>query len=241
MCSVLLICTANRCRSPMAEGLFKKEARPARRSGSLADLPPAGHGQNAVCPPRNCPGVMARRKIDWRGTSFAAVGWQTGPLGRCRSGDDTQSPRGAAGRVPPEVADRIYLISQLTDRVFDIEDPYGGSLDEYEVCANDLQRILTEGWAHLVELAIGCLTGRAEHRGDRCISVSGQMIGFLPELIETLAHDRRTNRQSRSKPARDQRMPEPASRARNCLQALSTMPLPMGKPSSRISRYCMRR
>jgi protein-tyrosine-phosphatase len=52
----------------------------------------------------------------------------------------------------PEIGRRVYLLSQLVDRSFDIEDPYGGSLDDYEVCADDIQNILTDGWTRLVEL-----------------------------------------------------------------------------------------
>jgi hypothetical protein len=44
-------------------------------------------------------------------------------------------------------------LSQLIDRSFDIEDPYGGTLDDYELCATDLQDILTDGYDRLVELA----------------------------------------------------------------------------------------
>ena len=46
---------------------------------------------------------------------------------------------------------------------------------------------------------------------------------------------------TRSAPGRDQCMPGPAKRARYCLQPLSTGPLPMGKLSSRVPRYCIRR
>jgi protein-tyrosine-phosphatase len=52
----------------------------------------------------------------------------------------------------PEIQHKVYLLSQLVDRSFDIEDPYGGSLDDYELCATDLQSILTDGYDRLVEL-----------------------------------------------------------------------------------------
>jgi hypothetical protein len=45
----------------------------------------------------------------------------------------------------------------------------------------------------------------------------------------------------RSAPARLQRIPAPSKRAPNRLQPLSTMPLPIGKPASRTSKYCIRR
>jgi protein-tyrosine-phosphatase len=52
----------------------------------------------------------------------------------------------------PEMQHKVYLVSQLVDRNFDIEDPYGGSLDDYELCAANLQNILTDGYDRLVEL-----------------------------------------------------------------------------------------
>lgn len=52
----------------------------------------------------------------------------------------------------PEVADKVYLLSQLVDRNFDIEDPYSGSLEDYEACADELQHLIDNGFARLVEL-----------------------------------------------------------------------------------------
>jgi protein-tyrosine-phosphatase len=53
----------------------------------------------------------------------------------------------------PGVGGKVYLLSQLIDRKFDIDDPYGGSLDDYEVCADEIENILTNGLARLAELA----------------------------------------------------------------------------------------
>ncbi len=52
----------------------------------------------------------------------------------------------------PQVSGKVYLLSQLIDRTFDIEDPYGGSLDDYEMCATELENILTNGYDRLVGL-----------------------------------------------------------------------------------------
>jgi protein-tyrosine-phosphatase len=52
----------------------------------------------------------------------------------------------------PAAQGRVVLVSQLVDRTFDVEDPFGGNLDDYELCAADLQRILSEGYDRLVEL-----------------------------------------------------------------------------------------
>lgn len=53
----------------------------------------------------------------------------------------------------PEMAAKVHLVSQLVDQTFDIEDPYGGPLDEYELCAADLRRILVDGYDRLREWA----------------------------------------------------------------------------------------
>jgi len=53
----------------------------------------------------------------------------------------------------PEIRHKVYLLSQLVDRSFDVEDPSGGTLDDYDLCATDLQKILTDGYDRLVELA----------------------------------------------------------------------------------------
>ena len=52
----------------------------------------------------------------------------------------------------PQVQGKIFLVSHLVGRSFDIEDPYSGGLDDYELCATELQDILTEGYDRLAEM-----------------------------------------------------------------------------------------
>jgi protein-tyrosine-phosphatase len=53
----------------------------------------------------------------------------------------------------PEIAHKVHLLSRLLEQSFDIDDPYGGSLEDYELCASNLQEILAQGYARLTELA----------------------------------------------------------------------------------------
>lgn len=149
--SVLFVCTANQCRSPMAEALLKSLA--ARRgeadrwqiqsAGTWAE---AGRAATQLSQ-----AVMRQRNID---------------LSDHRSRPVDANLLASAGAVLvmtrhhqeallaefPEVQGKIYLLSQLADRAFDIEDPFGGSLDDYELCATDLQTILTNGYDRLAEI-----------------------------------------------------------------------------------------
>jgi protein-tyrosine-phosphatase len=53
----------------------------------------------------------------------------------------------------PKMSAKFYLLSQLIDQTFDIEDPFGGTADDYRRCAIDLEQILIDGFDRLVELA----------------------------------------------------------------------------------------
>ncbi len=53
----------------------------------------------------------------------------------------------------PEVAHKTFLLSQLIGQEFDVEDPYGGTEEEYRFCAATIERILRDGYPRLIELA----------------------------------------------------------------------------------------
>ena len=152
MRSVLFVCTANRCRSPMAETLFKQEV--ARRGEAAQwQIQSAGTWTEQGVPATQFSQiVMARRQLDLTQHRSQLV---DGEL--LRTADIilvmTQNHRESLQAEFPEIAERVYLLSQLVDRKFDIEDPYGGSLDDYEICADDIQKILTNGWTRLAELS----------------------------------------------------------------------------------------
>jgi L-threonylcarbamoyladenylate synthase len=135
----------------MAEGLFKQEI--ARR-GETAHwrVQSAGTWAEPNLPATQfAQATMARRQIDVTGHRSRPV------AGELLRDTDlilvmTRNHQEALRAEFPEIAPRIYLVSQLVDRSFDIEDPYGGTLDDYTVCADELQSILTDGWPRLVEL-----------------------------------------------------------------------------------------
>jgi protein-tyrosine-phosphatase len=149
--SVLFVCTANQCRSPMAEAVLKSLV--ARRGeADRWQIQSAGTWAEPGRPATQLAQVvMRRRKIDLSdhrsrlidadllaATSIILV--------------MTRHHQEAIQAEFPEIQHKVYMLSQLIDRSFDIEDPYGGSLDDYELCATDLQDILTDGYDRLVEL-----------------------------------------------------------------------------------------
>jgi protein-tyrosine-phosphatase len=135
----------------MAEVLMKQEV--ARRGETLQwKIQSAGTWTEPGLPATQFSlAVMARRQIDLAEHLSRPV---NGDL--LRAADIilvmTRNHQESLRAEFPEIAPRLHLLSQLVDRSFDIEDPYGGTLDDYEACADDIQNILTNGWARLVEL-----------------------------------------------------------------------------------------
>ena len=135
----------------MAEGLLKSLAA-QRGEPDRWQVQSAGTwAAPGRCATQHSQAVMQRRKIDLSGH-------------RSRPIDAEQLAAAAVVLVMtrhqqealqaefPEARGKVYLLSELVDRKFDIDDPYGGSLADYELCATDLQRILTDGYDRLVDL-----------------------------------------------------------------------------------------
>jgi protein-tyrosine-phosphatase len=150
--SVLFVCTANQCRSPMAEALLKSLA--ARRGeADRWQIQSAGTWTEPGRPATQLSqAVMRQRSIDVSGHRSRLI--DADMLGKAAVIlVMTRHHKEAVQAEFPEIRHKVYLLSQLIDRSFDVEDPFGGTLDDYELCATDLQNILTDGYDRLVELA----------------------------------------------------------------------------------------
>ena len=53
----------------------------------------------------------------------------------------------------PEIAERVHLISEMTDEVYEVSDPVTGSLTDYTHTAEVLKNIVYVGYQRIRELA----------------------------------------------------------------------------------------
>lgn len=147
--SVLLVCTANLCRSPMAEGILRHLVEPA----TAWRVESAGTwGFDGDPPALNAQLAMSDRGIDISNHRSRQV---TRPLLQEFSLilTMTRGHKEALQVEFPSLAERVYLLSEMIDTVFDIEDPIGGPLVEYVATADELEGILRQGLDRIQRLS----------------------------------------------------------------------------------------
>ena len=152
MKSVLFVCTANMCRSPMAEALFEAVVR---ERGEPAEwrIESAGVGATEGQPATGNTQVVAAERGMNLGSHRSKLATRASlrPFSLVLVMDEghRQQIREAA----PEHAGRVYLLSEMVGEGFAIQDPVGSDIDHYRVMADQIDGILRTGFARMRELA----------------------------------------------------------------------------------------
>jgi len=154
MHSVLFVCTANMCRSPMAKVLFEEIIR---NEGEREEwwIDSAGvsalDGESAT---NNTQLVAAERGLDLSAhRSAPATRPVVEPFSLVLVME--QRHRQMMQEAYPEFADRIYLLTEMTGGAADVHDPIGTDIVNYRAMADEVGSILKEGLDRIRELADG--------------------------------------------------------------------------------------
>jgi protein-tyrosine phosphatase len=67
----------------------------------------------------------------------------------------TQNHAEALKTAFPRHAHKVYLLSEMVGRAYDIQDPYGSSRMEYAYTAKELEDLIDSGYVRIVALAEG--------------------------------------------------------------------------------------
>jgi len=181
MPTILMVCTANQCRSPMAEVLLRDllhrrgldDALHVASAGVWADegRPATQFAQQAV----------RARSLDLQGHASqraTAAGLASAAVILAM----TEEHRRDLQALFPEATSRVHLLSEMAGESRSIPDPVGGPLEGYLSLADELADLLERGLPRLLALAgvqapgtdagsaasppaDGAGTGRARHSG----------------------------------------------------------------------------
>ena len=150
MNSVLFICSANICRSPMAMGLLRSMVEDSSDQWKIESSGVWDMGDQSAA--LNTQLVLQERGIDLNDhASRAVTGTMLSEFNLVLVMEDNHKE--VLNLAFPEYTDRIYLLSEMVGEFLDIVDPIGRSLADFEETALEMERILTEGFKKISILA----------------------------------------------------------------------------------------
>ena len=154
MPSIVFVCTANICRSPVAAALFADWLR-QQPDAAAWQVSSAGTWADEGAPASTYSSeVLATLGLDLsqhrsRRVDRAMVA--AADLVLCM----TRSQREAMWADFPEFAGRIQLLSAMAGPAYDIADPYGGPREGYVEMVADVRQLLLAGRPRILALAGG--------------------------------------------------------------------------------------
>ncbi len=150
--TILFVCTANICRSPVAEALFAFWLRSQAVSGDWR-VESAGTWAEPGAPASTYSRqVLAGLGLDLsshRARRVDRAMIEAAALVLCM----TQSQREAMQAEFPDLAGRVQLLSAMAGPPHDIADPYGGPRQGYVEMVAELQHLVAAGGRRMLEMA----------------------------------------------------------------------------------------
>jgi protein arginine phosphatase len=152
MSVILFVCTGNLCRSPMAAGLLRQRLAAEGLDG-LYQVVSAGVWATDGRPASdNAVAVMAERGIDISdhiARSVTADDMAAADVILVMGREHAQMLR----NTWLQYAWKIHRLSEMVGKRQDIQDPFGGSIEEYRACADIIAGIIDRGFQRILELA----------------------------------------------------------------------------------------
>lgn len=153
MNSILFVCSANMCRSPMAEALFSNLLV---QRDSLEDWYVSSAGVWAIEGSRAAEGVVKALRRLGIDISFH----RAQPVSRELVINSNlilvmeRNHKEALQSVFPQAADKIYMLTEMVGQSHDIRDPIGGTPADYDDTAAELENLLITGYDQIQQLVL---------------------------------------------------------------------------------------
>jgi protein-tyrosine-phosphatase len=148
---VLFVCTGNVCRSPMAEGIFRKMLEERGLAGAV-DVDSAGTWALEGRPPTplavDAVAAMGVDIGDHRARTVTAEDLQEADLVLVME----EAHRRSLFYLAPELSHKVFLLSEMAGEHEEIADPYGTNDPEnYVFTARKIRDYLERGWPEIAK------------------------------------------------------------------------------------------
>jgi protein-tyrosine phosphatase len=150
---ILVVCTANICRSPVVEAVLRDRLY----HKGLADWTVSSAGTWAIVSRRASQfseELMAEQGLDisdHQARMVDADQLKTADLVLCMEKGHVEALKVEF----PQYAHKIYLLSQMAGYRYSISDPYGGPMSAYRDMVREVTRLIEAGLPRIIELAGG--------------------------------------------------------------------------------------
>jgi protein-tyrosine-phosphatase len=149
--SILFVCSANQCRSPMAEALFREHLE-QMGVGDAWRVESAGVWAMVEAPAM----ALAREVMKERGLDISDHRSQGVSAEFLQEFDlilvMEDMHRRSLQRNYPEAADKVYLLTEIADREGNIDDPVYGTKETYLATVEKLEELLKQGFIKILQL-----------------------------------------------------------------------------------------
>lgn len=154
MRSVLFVCSANICRSPMAEGLMKALVK---EKGETWRIESAGvWAMNRSPAVGNTLQVLRTRGIDLSRHISRQITFEMAEEFNLVLTMESNHQE-ALHAAFPELAGKVFMMTEMIDKKVDVADPIGFPAVVFEQTAREIELILTAGYER-----IACLAEKAQ-------------------------------------------------------------------------------
>lgn len=148
---ILFVCTANICRSPVAEGLLRQRLQEDGLYGWTVSSAGTWAQQRRAAASTSIE-LLAERGIDisnHRAREVTAELLAAADLILCMEAGHAEALRVEF----PEAAERIYLLSEMAGDKQNVDDPYGGPYQGYVKMVDELSQLIEAGLPRMIGLA----------------------------------------------------------------------------------------
>ena len=151
MPGILFVCTANICRSPMAAGIFKKLIQD-RAEGEEWRVESAGtwglDGEEASLGSQT---VMSEMGVDLSGHIARRVTSEMlAPFDLILT---MESGHKEALQIEfSEIADKVFMLSEMSGEILNIEDPIGRTYQDYLETVDQIDKLIESGFPRILRL-----------------------------------------------------------------------------------------